>query len=105
MDDLVSKIKMLNIEVIDLNYQFYDLMDNEFFNYDKAITERENFLIKEINKRVLEIYNCCYEIQVKLGWGLQDTLDYIEDYYSDQIYDSDDLHENFDDIVLEEDLF
>ena len=47
MDCLETRIKVLNLEVIDLQYQFSELIDNDFFNFDKAIDEKIDMVLKE----------------------------------------------------------
>ncbi len=103
MDSLVGRIKILNLEVIDLNYQFFELMDNDFFNFDKAVKEKANLLLTEIEEKVMEIYQCCYEIHGQLGGSLQDTIDTIWDYDSAEIYAIEDLKLEFQDLIFEDD--
>ena len=102
MDCLEARIKALNLEVIDLQYQFYELTDNDFFNFDKAVDEKMDMLIKAINQKVMEIYQCCYELHDKLGGSLQDTLDVIWDYGSEEIYAMEDAEFDFEDLIVED---
>ena len=40
INNLIGTIRILNMEVILLNNQFHELMDKEFFNFDKAVTDK-----------------------------------------------------------------
>ena len=103
MDSLVGRIKILNLEVIDLNYQFFELLDNDFFNFDKAVKEKANLQLTEIEEKVMEIYQSCYENHGQLGGSLQDTIDTIWDYDSAEIYAIEDLKLEFQDLIFEDD--
>ncbi|WP_426348673.1 hypothetical protein ACPWSR_13075 [Alloiococcus sp. CFN-8] len=103
MECLEARIRSLNLEVIDLQHQFNELMDNDFFNFDQAVEEKVDMLLKEINERVIEIYQCFYELHDKLGGSLQGTLDIIWDYGSEEIYAMDDMELDIEDLLIEDD--
>ena len=103
MECLEARIRALNLEVIDLQYQFYKLTDNDFFNFDQAVDEKIDMVLKEINERVMEIYQCFYQLHDKLGGSLQETLDVIWDYGSDEIYAMVDAELDFEGLIIEDD--
>ena len=102
MECLEARIKALNLEVIVLQHQFYELTDNDFFNFDKAVDEKMDMLIKAINEKVMEIYQCFYELHDKLRGSLQETLDVLWDYGSEEIYAMEDVELDFEDLIIED---
>ena len=104
MDSLIKRIRLLNLEVMDLSFKFCELMDNNFFNFDKGIDKEAKRLIEEINSRVLKTYQLVYALHSLLGGSLQDTLDVIWDYDSAKIYEVEDAKLDFEDLVFEDDI-
>ena len=50
----------------------------------------------------MEIYQCFYQLHDKLGGSLEDTLDIIWDYGSDESYAMVDAELDFEDLTIED---